>query len=121
MLNVKQTASALYSANKEHAVNASKLVAGNIINQRILKLVKPRLPKTVQIMISDNSLADAAICNVIAGILIHTMSSNKRVVQAADCMIAAASQEVISGLNIEGLINDILDGITLPDLTPQGE
>lgn len=115
MLKVGETASVMYDVNKEAAVDSGKIIAGNILNDRVVKVIAPKLPLMVR-GYADTPVGKAAICNLIAGVLIHTMPQNEKVGIAAQAMIQSASLQLASSFNIEEMINDLLDGV--PGLDP---
>ena len=110
MLKFKDTASVIIGANKDAAIDSSKLIAGNIINDRLNKILVPKLPIVARGYAQTN-LGRAALSNLIAGLLIHTMPDNAKVQVAAEAMIASASLQLASSFNIEEMINELLDGV----------
>jgi len=47
-MNLKQTASVMIEANVNAGKDSAKLVAGSIINARLNKIIKPKLPMMVR-------------------------------------------------------------------------
>jgi hypothetical protein len=117
-MEVKDTFSAVASANKEAIKDSGKIIAGNIINNRLEQVIVPKLPLMVR-GYASTPLGRAALANVIAGVIIHTMPTNDKAILAAECMIQSASLELASSFNIEEMINDLLDGV--PGLEPTAE
>jgi len=64
---------------------------------------------------ASTELGKAVIANVVAGVIIHTMPTNKRAIQASECMIQSGSLTLMESFNIQDIINELLDGITLPE------
>ena len=120
MLEIKQTVGALVEGNKDAAKVSASIITGDIINKRIATLVKPRLPMIARGYI-DTELGQAALSNVIAGVIIHTMPKNPKAVIAAECMIRSASLKLANSFNIQEIVDEILDGITLPGLESTDE
>ncbi len=116
MLKVGETASVMLDANKEAAIDSGKIIAGNVLNDRVIKLVSPKLPIMVR-GYADTPIGKAAIANLIAGVLIHTMPENTKVGIAAEAMIQSASLQLASSFNIEEMVNELLDGV--PGLDPK--
>ena len=115
-LTIKQTTSVVVNQNKEAAKLAAQLTAGNVLNERVVKLVKPQLPVLAR-GYADTELGKAVAANVAAAALIHFFPTNKKAVMAAEAMIASAMANFVASFDIEGTVNELLDGINLPDLT----
>lgn len=115
-LTIKQTAGAVIGQNKDAAKVAAQLTAGNVLNDRVVKLVKPQLPVLARGYM-ETQLGKAVAANVAAAALIHFFPTNKKAVMAAEAMINAAMANFIASFDIEGTVNELLDGINLPDLT----
>jgi len=115
-LTVKQTTNVVFNQNKEAAKLAAQLTAGNVLNDRVVKLVKPQLPVLAR-GYAETELGKAVAANVAAAALIHFFPTNKKAVMAAEAMIAAAMANFVASFDIEGTVNELLDGINLPDLT----
>jgi hypothetical protein len=109
-MKVTDTMGALVDANKEAAIDSGKIIAGNIINDRLVKIITPKLPMMVR-GYADTPLGKATISNAIAGVLIHTMPTNAKVMTAAECMIQSASLQLASSFNIEQMVQELLDGV----------
>ena len=118
MANVTDTLSILAEANKESAIDSSKIITGNIINDRVSKIITPKLPLLVR-GYSETPIGKAVLANAVAGVLIHTMGQNEKVATAAECMIQSASLSLASSFNIEEMVNELLDGV--PGLEPVKE
>jgi hypothetical protein len=114
-LTFKQTTGAVVTTNKESAILAAKLTAGNILNERVVKLVKPQLPVLAR-GYADTEIGKAVAANVTAAALIHFFPTNQKAVAAAECMIQAAMAGFVASFDIEGTVNELLDGINIPEL-----
>ena len=110
MLEIKDTASILIGANKDAAFDSGKLIAGNIINDRVSKILIPKLPMIARGYAQTN-LGKAALSNLVAGVLIHTMPDNAKVQLAAEAMIQSASLQLASSFNLEEMVNELLDNV----------
>lgn len=124
-LTVKQTAGAVLGQNKTAAKLAAQLTAGNVLNTRVVKLIKPQLPVLAR-GYAETELGKAVAANVTAAAIIHFFPTNKKAVMAAEAMITAAMANFVASFDIEGMVNELVDGINLPDLngseeTTQGE
>lgn len=115
MLTPKQTANVVVSQNMSSARTAAGIVAGNIINKRLVKLVAPQLPFWAQGYVKSE-IGHAVLANAAAGALIHFMPTNRKAQMAASAMIEAAMVEMASGLNIEKMVDDLFDGVDFSSL-----
>lgn len=120
MLKIGETAGVLVSANKEAAKESASIVAGRILNKRVAKIVAPKLPLMVR-SYAQTQLGEAVLANVVAGVLIHVMPENAKVQLASNAMIQAASLELLSSFNIEEMIDELLDGVKLPEAPETAE
>ncbi len=111
-LTLGQTAAAIVAQNKASGKTATGIIAGNIINDRLAKIVTPKLPMMVRGYV-DTPLGKAAIANIAAGALIHFLPSNSKATTAASAMIEAAMVEFASSFNIESMVDELLDGVDL--------
>ena len=116
MLTLGQTAAAIVAQNKESAKTAGGIIAGNIINDRLAKIITPKLPMMVRGYV-DTPLGKAAIANIAAGALIHFLPANSKATTAASAMIEAAMVEFASSFNVESMIDELIDGVDLSGVT----
>lgn len=112
MLKIKETAGVVVDSLQENAKLAATITAGNVINARVGKLVSPKLPLMVR-GYAGTPLGEAAIANLCAAALIHVMPGNSKVLLAADAMQKAAMIKFAGTFNIEEMIDELLDGVTL--------
>lgn len=112
MLKIDQTAKVVLNANKMALANSAQITAGNIINARTVKAIKPIIPLMAR-GYADTDLGEFLIANAIAAAIIHTMPGNKNAVRAADCMVQAASLKFMGSFNIESKLDELLSGIDL--------
>jgi len=115
MLSVKNTASAMVSLNKQSAVLAAQVTTGNIIADRVSKIIVPKLPLMVK-GYANTEIGKAVVSNIVAGVLIHTMPENDKAAFVADALIKSAALELAASLNIEEMFDELLDGITIPEV-----
>ena len=76
-LTVKQTAGAVLGQNKTAAKLAAQLTAGNVLNTRVVKLIKPQLPVLAR-GYAETELGKAVAANVTAAAIIHFFPTNKK-------------------------------------------
>lgn len=113
------TLASVVATNKDAGILAASLVAGNVVNGRLAKIVTPKLPLMVR-GYAQTDLGEAVIANIFAAGLMHMFPDNTRVLMATDCMIKAAAVKFASTLNIEEMVDELLAGVELPTLA-QGE
>lgn len=120
-LGLKNTGSILVEANKAAAVMSAEITAGNILNERVVKLIQPKLPLMVR-GYTETTIGQAAIANLVAGAVINFLPGNDTAVRAADAMVKSAMLAVVNEFNFEEMVNELLDGITLPEVAkPAGK
>lgn len=115
-LTLGQTASVIVASNKSSAKTATGIIAGNVINQRLAKIVVPKLPMMARGYL-DSPMGHAVLANVAAGALIHFFPGNKRAQQASAAMIESAMVTFASSFEIEDMIDEILEGVTFPEVS----
>lgn len=115
-LTLGQTAKIVVNANKDSAKTATGIIAGNIINQRLAKIVVPKLPLLAR-GYADTPMGHAALANIVAGALIHFLPTNKRAQQASAAMIEAAMVTFASSFEIESLVDELLEGVAFPEVS----
>lgn len=114
-LGLKNTGDILLEANKAAAVMSAEITAGNLLNERVAKLIAPKLPMMVR-GYADSTIGKAALSNMVAGAVINFMPNNDVAVRAADAMVKSAMLALVQEFNIEEMVNELLDGITLPGM-----
>ena len=120
MLKASQTVGIVASATTDNAKLAATITAGNIINARINKLIAPRLPMWVR-GYATTPLGEAVIANAVAAALIHTMPGNDKILLAADAIQKSAMISFAGSFDLEGMVDELLDGINIPEATKQPE
>ena len=73
----------------------------------------PHLPMGASVFL-NNAAGKALIANAFAAGLIHFVPTNTKAVAAANLMIQSATVELVGSLEIEKIVNEFLDGVTLP-------
>ncbi len=113
MLNIKQTATVMTGANKEAAILAAQITGGNILNDRLAKMVIPQLPMGAKVFI-NTAPGKALLANAFAAGLVHFLPHNDKAAIASGMMVQAAMLELAGTFNIEEMVDEFLDGIKLP-------
>ena len=119
-LTLKDTGSIMLESNKVAAKAATSIVAGNVINDRLVKLVKPQLPIYARSYL-ETKLGQALVANAAAAAIINIMPTNEKAVLAAEAMINAAMLNFTLSFNIQDKINELLDGISMDMLRTESE
>lgn len=116
---IGDTIASVVATNKDAGTLAVTLVAGNVINGRLAKIVTPKLPLMVR-GYAQTELGEAVMANIFAAGLMHMFPENTRVLMAADAMIKAGAVKFASSFNVENLIDELLAGVELPSVVEQG-
>lgn len=117
-MSLRDTASVMVSANTSAAKGAAVIIAGDIINDRVVSMLEPRLPKSVQLMMAmQPELSKVLVANLAAGALIHFAPTNEKAQLAATAMIQSAMLDLAKSFNIQDMVNQLLDGIDVSALT----
>ena len=116
MLTVKQTANVMLGANTEAAKLAAEITAGNVLNDRLAKMVTPQLPAMAKLY-ANTALGKALIANAFAAGLVHFLPTNDKAAKASGMMVNAAMLELAGTFNIEDMVDEFLDGVKLPGTT----
>ena len=115
-MTIQETASVLMDANKTALkANASRR-AGQIFNERVRNLIKPRLPMMVR-GYADEPWFQFLVANAVAGALIKFGSTNEKLLLLADAGVNAANDEFLGSFDLEGIVNQLIDGIDISGLT----
>ena len=112
-LTVRQTANVMVGANKEAVALAAQITGGNILNDRLAKMVIPQLPMGAKVFI-NTAPGKALLANAFAAGLVHFLPTNDKAAMASGMMVQAAMLELAGTFNIEEMVDEFLDGVTLP-------
>ena len=70
----------------------------------------------LNIKYADTPIGHAVLANVAAGALIHFFPTNAKVQAAAGAMIESAMVTFASSFNIEDMVDELLEGVVLPEV-----
>ncbi len=112
-LTIKQTANVMVEANKEAAVLAAQITGGNILNDRLAKMVIPQLPMGAKVFI-NTAPGKALLANAFAAGLVHFAPQNDKAAMASGMMVQAAMLELAGTFNIEEMVDEFLSDVKLP-------
>jgi len=116
-LTIKQTASALVGANTSAIKLSAKLTVGNTLNDRVAAIVIPKLPMMARgLALANPAITKAVLANAVSAAIMNVAPTNEKALLAADAMINAAMVEFVGTFNIEGMINELIDGLDIAAL-----
>lgn len=108
---MKTTISAVIAENKAAAVNAGEMEAGRLVVDRIVKVVKPRLPVLTRGYV-DSDLGRVVVANLFAALVREYMPNNGLAGRAADGAVKSAAYEALRGIDIPAMLDEVLKGFT---------
>lgn len=117
MLELKDTAKIMQMKNKEAAIIAGEITVGNLLNDRLSKIVIPQLPVAARMM-ANTAVGKALLANAFAAGMIHFMPGNAKATKAGEFMVQSAMVDLINSFNIEDMVDEFLDGVKLPNFAP---
>ena len=113
-LTIKETASVMISANIAAGKNAAKITIGNTLNDRVAAMIVPKLPGMVKMVAMSNpGITKAILANAVSAAVINFAPGNEKAQLAAEAMVNAAMLDFVGSFDIEGIINDALNGLDL--------
>ena len=119
-LTIKDTIGVMVEGNKGAAKASAKRRAGNMLNDRIVGMIAPKLPYMAR-GYAESPLGKAMIANAVAGAIVHFGYTNEKLMLASDAMVTAAMDEFIGSFNLEAMINELVDGIDLSSVKDAGD
>ena len=119
-LTLKDTIGVMVEGNKGAAKASAKRRAGNMLNDRIVGMISPKLPYMAR-GYAESPLGKALIANAVAGAIVHFGYTNEKLMLASDAMVTAAMDQFIGSFNLEEMINELVDGIDLSSVKDTGD
>ncbi len=116
MSTVKTTANAVIAANKSSAVNAAKIEAGTIVINRVVKLLKPKMPFGTSGML-DSPVGRVALANVVNILIEQYASNNPKAKVISGAVMDAAMLQMVQSFNIGQLVEDLISGVDISGFT----
>lgn len=111
------TASDIFNRNKTLALHAATLETGRAANDRILKMLRPKLPMMVRGYV-DHPMAKLAVANAVSLAVQQYRPANAIAAQISDAMIASAYQEFIATFDIPGMLDELFAGVAVNNQVP---
>ena len=115
-LTIKELSAIMVDQNKEGFKLSAKQRAGKIFNDRTVALITPRLPMMVR-GYADTELGRFVVANLISAAIVKFGYTNEKLVLLAEAGVLDASDQALGSLNLEGMINDLIDGIDVSGLS----
>lgn len=106
--------STLLAANKAAAVNAGEMEAGRLINQRIASVFggKVKLPFGAGSMV-NTPVGHVVLANLFATLIREYAPDNELAARAADGAVKSAAYELLRGVDIPAMLDEVLAGVTI--------
>ena len=115
-MTLKELGQVMVEGNKQaFTANASRR-AGAMFNERVTGLIAPKLPMMVR-GYSSEPWFQFILANAVAGAIIKFGYTNEKLLMLADAGVNAASDTFIGSFNLEGMVNELIDGIDTSGLT----
>jgi hypothetical protein len=103
--------------NKENAIVATRIVAGQTVLNRIKVLLDGQLPKEGPLAaVFKGAFGDLVISNILL-LASRVYPDNDKLNSVVDYTNLAATVSTKDQLDVQGMIDGLLDGITLPELS----
>ena len=115
-MKITEVTSAIMDQNKESFKTSAKRRTGKLFNDRLVSLVKPKLPMAVR-GYAESELGRYVLTNLFAAALIKFGYNNDKLILLAEAGIDDATDQFLGSFNIEEMINELIDGIDTSGLT----
>ena len=100
--------------NKAAAIMAAEITAGKVLNNKVVSIIKPKMPMMVRGYM-DSPLASVAIANLVGIALKQYMPNNDKATKVSELMLNASALQLMESFNIEQLLDELLAGVKLPE------
>jgi len=109
-LNLSDVASVMMEQNKAGFKESGKRRAGKMFNDRAVALVKGKLPFGTG-GYAETELGRFVIANLISAAIVKFGYTNPKLLLLAEAGVADATDQALGSLNLEGMIENLMDGI----------
>jgi hypothetical protein len=106
--------------NKSAALAAAKITAGKAINNKLMKLVKPKLPMMMR-GYTDSPFAKVVLANATGLAIQQFLPDNKKANKAAELMLNAAALQMLESFDLEGMLDELLKGAKIEKVLDSDE
>lgn len=120
---MKLSLAQIIEQNKDSAIQAGKLEAGRTVNQQLGAVMAKSLPLMVR-GYAQTELGHLVVANLFLLAVQNFASDNKVAMALAESAVNSASYELLRGLDIPKLIDDVVKGVPsaqLSNLLTKGE
>ena len=114
-LTLTDTKNIAVMRNQEAAKMAASITAGNILNDKVVGIISPKLP-AFAVGYAQTEVGKAVIANVVASAITHFMPANEKANLASKAMVDSAMLAFVGSFNIEEMITELMDGVNLDSL-----
>jgi hypothetical protein len=115
-MDFKELGTVMVQANKEAFKTSATRRSGKIINDRLIGMVKPKLPILLKAY-ADTELGRFVMANLLAATAVKFGDQYPKLLVAADMAVQDAADQFLGSFRVEDLINDLLDGVNLDPVT----
>ena len=117
---MKTTKKEILDNNKVAIKNAVQIEVGRTIINKAIKMLKENhsIPMMFKFTL-DTALAPVIVGNIISFVLNECMDNSSKTEYIKDALIGASAQVMFSKLNIQDFINNLLEGINIPNCESQ--
>ena len=115
-LSIKELTSVMIDQNKEGFSISAKQRAGKIFNDRTTALVAKQIPFPFNKYV-ETEFGRFAVANLISAAIIKFGHTNEKLLLLAEAGVLDAADQALGSLNLEGIVNDLIDGIDVSGLT----
>lgn len=100
--------------NKKNLANSAKIELGKSANRTVISKIKPKLPMMAR-GYADTIVGEIVVGNIVAALLMQFAGDNKKAQILSEAMIAAGAQVALESFDIPGLVQELLDNVTIPE------
>ena len=115
-MTLQELSTVMVEQNKSAFRTSATRRSGKIFNDRVINLIKPRLPLMVKAY-ADTDLGRFVIANTVAAAIVKFGATNEKLLILADAGIQDAADDFLGSFNLEEMVNDLIDGIDVSGLT----
>ncbi len=115
-LTMKELASVMVDQNKEGFKLSGQRRIGKLFNDRTTTLVKKQLPLMAK-GYADTEFGRFIIANLISAAIVKFGYTNEKLTLLAEAGVLDATDQALGSLNLEGIVNDLIDGIDTSGLS----
>jgi hypothetical protein len=119
-MGFNETIQVMKTVNTEAAKVAAKQEIGGMLNDRLIKIVQPKLPIMIR-GYAETEIGKLALANAFAAAIVNFGYENDKLTLAAEAMTYAAMKDFVEGFNFREMVDEFLDGVDLSVLETKKE